>query len=71
MRVELEYKDIIFLRDYLLEEASGMDKKVKESYMDEKTPLEEISSLGKTRDNLNKIASIIKQQLNHKYGDGE
>tara|TARA_R100000315_G_C5134932_1_gene77114 strand:- start:137 stop:352 length:216 start_codon:yes stop_codon:yes gene_type:complete len=71
MRVELEYKDIIFLRDYLLEEASGMDKKVKESYMDEKTPLEEISSLGKTRDNLNKIASIIKQQLNYKYGDGE
>tara|TARA_R100000995_G_C3384863_1_gene77657 strand:+ start:195 stop:410 length:216 start_codon:yes stop_codon:yes gene_type:complete len=71
MRVEIEYKDIIFLKDYLLEQASGMDKKVKESYMDEETPLEEISSLGKTRDNLNKIASIIKQQLNTKYGDGE
>ena len=71
MRVEIEYKDIIFLKDYLLEQANGMDKKVKESYMDEETPLEEISSLGKTRDNLNKIASIIKQQLNTKYGDGE
>jgi hypothetical protein len=31
--------------------------------MDEETPLEEISSLGKIRDDLNKIASEIKKQL--------
>jgi hypothetical protein len=36
---------------------------VKESYMDEKTPLEEISSLGKTRDDLSKIIAIIKTQI--------
>jgi hypothetical protein len=61
--LQLEYKDIIFLRDYLSEQAQALDKKVKESYMDEKTPLEEISSLGKTRDDLSKIIAIIKTQI--------
>ena len=63
MRVEIEYKDLIFLQAYLLEQSQDLDKKVKESYMDEETPLEEISSLGKIRDDLNKIASEIKKQL--------
>jgi hypothetical protein len=61
--LQLEYKDIIFLRDYLSEQAQALDKKVKESYMDEETPLEEISSLGKTRDDLTKIIAIIKTQI--------
>tara|TARA_A100001391_G_scaffold175804_1_gene138740 strand:+ start:100 stop:309 length:210 start_codon:yes stop_codon:yes gene_type:complete len=61
--LQLEYKDIIFLRDYLSEQAQALDKKVKESYMDEETPLEEISSLGKTRDDLSKIIAIIKTQI--------
>tara|TARA_R100000388_G_scaffold73550_1_gene53350 strand:- start:2343 stop:2552 length:210 start_codon:yes stop_codon:yes gene_type:complete len=61
--LQLEYKDIIFLRDYLSEQAQALDKKVKESYMDEKTPLDEISSLGKTRDDLTKIIAIIKTQI--------
>ena len=63
MKIEIEYKDLIFLKDYLSEQADGLDKRVKESYMDEETPLEEISSLGKIRDDLNKIASLIKKQL--------
>ena len=63
MRVEIEYKDLIFLQAYLLEQSQDLDKKVKESYMDEETLLEEISSLGKIRDDLNKIASEIKKQL--------
>jgi len=61
--LQLEYKDIIFLRDYLSEQVQALDKKVKESYMDEETPLEEISSLGKTRDDLTKIIAIIKTQI--------
>lgn len=61
--LQLEYKDIIFLRDYLSEQAQALDKKVKESYMDEETPLDEISSLGKTRDDLTKIIAIIKTQI--------
>ena len=61
--LQLEYKDIIFLRDYLSEQAQALDKKVKESYMDEKPPLDEISSLGKTRDDLTKIIAIIKTQI--------
>ena len=71
MKVELEYKDILFLKEYLKEQTDDMTKILKESYMDEKTTLEEISSLGKTRDTLTKILSVIKQQLNSKYGDGE
>ena len=63
MRVDIEYKDLIFLQAYLLEQSQDLDKIVKESYMDEETSLEEISSLGKTRDDLNKIASVIKKQL--------
>ena len=66
MRVDIEYKDLIFLQAYLLEQSQDLDKKVKESYMDEETPLEEISSLGKIRDDLNKIASEIKKQLQEK-----
>ena len=71
MKIELEYKDILFLKEYLKEQTDDMTKIVKESYMDEKTTLEEISSLGKTRDTLTKILSVIKQQLKSKYGDGE
>jgi len=63
MKIEIEYKDLIFLKDYLSEQADGLDKRVKESYMDEETPLEEISSLGGTRDTLSTIASVIKKQL--------
>lgn len=63
MRIEIEYKDLIFLHAYLLEQSQDLDKIVKESYMDEETPLEEISSLGKIRDDLNKIASEIKKQI--------
>jgi len=63
MRVDIEYKDLIFLHGYLLKQSQDLDKRVKESYMDEGTPLEEISSLGKVRDDLNIIASIIKKQL--------
>ena len=37
MRVEIEYKDLIFLQAYLLEQSQDLDKKVKESYMDEET----------------------------------
>ena len=66
MRVDIEYKDLIFLQAYLLEQSQDLDKIVKESYMDEETPLEEISSLGKTRDDLNKIASVIKKQIQEK-----
>jgi hypothetical protein len=71
MKVELEYKDIIFMRDYLKEQTDGMTKILRDSYMDEKTTLEEIQSLGKSRDTLAKILSVIKQQLNSQYGDGE
>ena len=63
VRIEIEYKDLMFLKGYLSEQAEDLDKRVKESYMDEETPLEEISSLGKIRDDLNKIASLIKKQL--------
>jgi len=63
MKVEIEYKDLTFLQAYLSEQVHDLDKIVKESYMDEETSLEEISSLGKTRDDLNKIASEIKKQL--------
>ena len=71
MKVELEYKDILFLKEYLKEQTDDMTKILKESYMDEKTTLEEIQSLGKSRDTLAKILSVIKQQLNSQYGDGE
>ena len=63
MKIEMEYKDLIFLKDYLSEQAHDLDKRVKESYMDEETPLEEISSLGKTRDTLRTIASVINKQF--------
>jgi len=63
MKIEIEYKDLVFLKDYLKEQAQDLDKRVKESYMDEETPLDEISSLGKTRDTLNIIASVIKKQI--------
>tara|TARA_R100001510_G_C7481230_1_gene93134 strand:+ start:277 stop:468 length:192 start_codon:yes stop_codon:yes gene_type:complete len=63
MKIEIEYKDLMFLKDYITEQAQDLDKRVKESYMDEETPLDEISSLGKTRDTLNIIASIIKKQI--------
>ena len=63
MKVELEYKDVIFMRDYLKEQTDGMTKILRDSYMDEETPLDEISSLGKTRDTLNIIASVIKKQI--------
>ena len=63
MNIEIEYKDLMFLKDYLSEQAQDLDKRVKESYMDEETPLDEISSLGKTRDTLNTIASVIKKQI--------
>tara|TARA_R100001082_G_C4318232_1_gene139911 strand:+ start:547 stop:738 length:192 start_codon:yes stop_codon:yes gene_type:complete len=63
VRIEIEYKDLMFLKGYLSEQARDLDKRVKESYMDEETPLEEISSLGKTRDTLNIIASVIKKQI--------
>ena len=63
MKIEMEYKDVVFLKEYLLEQAQDLDKRVKESYMDEETPLEEISSLGRTRDTLRTIASVIKKQL--------
>tara|TARA_Y100000004_G_C8753011_1_gene343268 strand:+ start:97 stop:288 length:192 start_codon:yes stop_codon:yes gene_type:complete len=63
MKIEIEYKDLMFLKDYLREQAQDLDKRVKESYMDEETPLDEISSLGKTRDTLNIIASVIKKQI--------
>ena len=63
MKIEIEYKDLIFLQAYLSEQVHDLYKIVKESYMDEETSLEEISSLGKTRDDLNKIASVIKKQL--------
>ena len=63
MKIEMEYKDLMFLKDYISEQAQDLDKRVKDSYMDEETPLDEISSLGKTRDTLNIIASIIKKQI--------
>jgi broad specificity phosphatase PhoE len=63
MKIEIEYKDLMFLKDYITEQAQDLDKRVKESYMDEETPLDEISSLGKTRDTLNIIASVIKKQI--------
>ena len=63
MKIEMEYKDLMFLKDYITEQAQDLDKRVKESYMDEETPLDEISSLGKTRDTLNIIASVIKKQI--------
>ena len=63
MKIEIEYKDLMFLKDYITEQVQDLDKRVKESYMDEETPLDEISSLGKTRDTLNIIASVIKKQI--------
>jgi len=63
MKIEIEYKDLMFLKDYITEQAQDLDKRVKESYMDEETPLDEISSLGKTRDTLNIISSVIKKQI--------
>ena len=63
MKVDIEYKDLMFLKKYLSEQAQDLDNIVKESYMDEETPLEKISSLGKMRDNLSKIASVIKKQI--------
>ena len=63
MKIEIEYNDLMFLKNYITEQAQDLDKRVKESYMDEETPLDEISSLGKTRDTLNIIASVIKKQI--------
>ena len=63
MKIEIEYNDLMFLKNYITEQAQDLDKRVKDSYMDEETPLDEISSLGKTRDTLNIIASVIKKQI--------
>jgi len=63
MKVDIEYKDIIFLKEYLSTHLNDISTIVKESYTDDETPLDDISSLGRTRDNIHRILSALKQQL--------
>mgnify|MGYP003123398298 FL=1 len=63
MRVDIEYKDLMFLKEYLSTQLNNISTRVKESYTDEETSLDDISSLGKTRDNIHRIVSVLKQQL--------
>ena len=63
MKVDIEYKDIIFLKEYLSTHLNDISTIVKESYTDDETPLDDISSLGRTSYNIHRILSALKQQL--------
>jgi len=63
MKIEIQYKDLMFLKEYLSTQLNDISTRVKESYTDEETPLDDISSLGRTRDNIDRIISVLKQQL--------
>jgi len=62
MNLTIEYKDVIFLEDYLSKIHSDISKSVKESYADEETSLDQIGTLANDRDSIGRILSIIKQQ---------
>tara|TARA_B100001059_G_scaffold231591_1_gene267671 strand:- start:892 stop:1083 length:192 start_codon:yes stop_codon:yes gene_type:complete len=62
MNITIEYKDLIFLENYLSTIHTEISNSVRESYADEETSLDEIGSLASDRDNIGRILSIIKQQ---------
>ena len=63
MKVDIEYKDLMFLKEYLSTQLDDISTRVKESYTDEETSLDAISSLGRTRDSIHRIVYVLKQQL--------
>ena len=63
MKVDIEYKDLMFLKEYLSTQLNDISTRVKESYTDEETSLDAISSLGRTRDSIHRIVYVLKQQL--------
>ena len=62
MNITIEYKDLIFLENYLSTIHTEISNSVRESYADEETSLDEIGNLASDRDNIGRILSIIKQQ---------
>ena len=61
MKIELEYKYLIVIKNILVKKCNEFESLIKEAYSDADTPLSEIDRLNGDKDTLGKILKILKQ----------
>jgi len=61
MKIELEYKYLIVIKNMLSQRYNEFEASIKEAYSDSQTPLSEIDRLNGDKDTLGKILKILKQ----------
>ena len=60
MKIEIEYKHLIFIKNMLVKKCNEFESLIKEAYSDADTPLSEINRLNGERDSLKNVLYKLK-----------
>jgi hypothetical protein len=61
MRIDIEYKDILFIREILREKEDLYQKQIVDGYTDTSTPIDTISTIETKQKQINKIYEKLNQ----------
>ena len=62
MKIDIEYKDIVFLRDIIMEKQEHYRKQLLSGYTDESTSIDTINEIESNQKRISRIADIL-----HRY----
>jgi hypothetical protein len=62
MKIDIEYKDIVFLRDIIIEKQEQYRKQLLSGYTDESTSIDTINEIESNQKRISRIADIL-----HRY----